>query len=153
MVWGMFCACYDDVILDGALSSNPRTLICRVANKFENVVGMIHNLWASKTSSPLPLCIWVVLYHWWLHLPSCCQFVEALVVVCVLFLWVWFWWHHFVRRCTVLIILLLWPMTWHFWLCVWCWVRLHCLVVRLCRWRERSVNQLCCVLWVHGSLK
>ncbi len=40
--------------------------------------------------------------------------------------------------CTIPPILLWWPMTWHFLLCVQCWVLPHCLVVWLCCWRERS---------------
>ncbi len=56
------CACYNDVILDDALSSNPHNLIHQVTSKSEIVVG-IHDLLASGTSCPLPWFIWVVFYH------------------------------------------------------------------------------------------
>ncbi len=147
MVWGILCACYNDVILDDALSSNPHNLICQVASKFEIIVG-IRDLLASGTSCALPWFVWVVFYHWWWHLPLHCQFVEVLAVVCVLILRVLFWctppcapW------CKVLPVLLWWPMTWRFWLCVQCLVLRHCLVEQFCCWRERSVHRLCCVLW------
>jgi hypothetical protein len=105
------CACYNDVILNDAFSSNPRNLICQVASKFDIVVG-IRNLLASGTSCPLPWFIWDVFYHWWRHLPLHCWFLlEALAVVCVLILWVLFWctpphapW------CKVLPVLLWWLM-------------------------------------------
>ena len=58
MMRGILCACYNDVILDDALSSNPRNLICQVASKFKIVVG-IRDLLASGTSSPLPWFVWL----------------------------------------------------------------------------------------------
>ena len=77
-----------------------------------------------------------------------CWFVEALAVACVLILQGWFWCTpHHAPWWKDPPVLLRWLMTWHLWLCVQCWVLLHCLGVRLCRWRERSVCRLCCVLW------
>ena len=147
MAWGILCAYYHDVILDDALSSNPRNLVCQVARKFD-IVGGSCDLVASGISCPSPWFVWVVFCHWWRCLPLRCQFVEALAVACVLILRVSFWcilprapW------CKVLPVPLRWQMTWCFWLCVQCWVPPQCLVVQLCCWRERSVHRLCCALW------
>jgi hypothetical protein len=62
MARGILCACYNDVILDDALSSNLRNLICQVAIKFKIVVG-ISDLLASGTSCPLHWFVLVVFYH------------------------------------------------------------------------------------------
>jgi hypothetical protein len=143
MVWEILCACYDDVILDDALSSNLHNLICQVASKFKIVVG-ICNLLASGTSCPLPWFVWVVFYHWWRRLPLNCWFVEMLAVVCVLILWVIIWctppcmpW------CNVLPVPLRWPMTWRFWLCVqcWCWVRRRYCLAEITKLRERVAKK------------
>ena len=117
MSWGILCTWYDDVILDDTLSSNLHNLVCQVASKLENVVG-ICNLLASGTSCSLPWFILVVFYHWWRCPPLHCWFVESLAVAWVLILQVWSWctlphtpW------CTVLLVLLRWPVTWCFWIC------------------------------------
>ena len=150
-VWRILCACYNDVILDDALSSNLHNSICQVASKFKIVVG-IRDLVASGTACPLPWFILVVFCHWWRRLPLHCWFVAVSAVACVLILWVWSWCRPpCVPWCTIPPVLLRWPMTWRFWLCVQCWVLPHCLVIWLCRWRERSVRQLCCKLWARLS--
>ena len=81
MVWGILCACCDDVILDDALSSNLHNSICQVASKFKIFVG-ICNLLASRTTCPLPWFVLVVFCHWWRCLPLFCWFVAALTVAC-----------------------------------------------------------------------
>ena len=62
MARGVPSTCYSDVILDDALSSNPRNLICPVARKIKIVVG-IQDLVASGTSCPLPRFLLVVFYR------------------------------------------------------------------------------------------
>ena len=77
-----------------------------------------------------------------------CRFVAALAVACVLILQVWSWCRPpCAPWCTIPPVPLRWPMICCFWLCVQCWVLPHCVVVRLCHWRERSVCRLSCKLW------
>ena len=77
----ILCGYWHGVLLNDVLSNNPHRLFCQVASRIW-IVADIPGLWASGSACPLPLCILISLFRWWLRLPWHCRFGWEWAAVC-----------------------------------------------------------------------